>query len=258
MTFNQKTWRLCIKLHKWCVLDKGSSGLHRIPSTNRAASDWQQPFRSELFVKLGWRRQELTKQLVEAGYEVLSTDLDVVYVQNPLQLSTLGLAPGQDLLVAREHDDRDGIVNIGIYAVGPSAGGQAFMQAWVSIRSRNRWDQEVFQEMLDHNVTATNWSIIPSSQGFSMCTLRPGYELQGFKSQVEAFLADEKYGRNMVFFHCACWETLNGYSKAEAMMQFLTIVLQRWRGHAAIGDGVQPQSGLVGLGLDVYCWFAQC
>ena len=240
------------------MLDKGSTGLHRIPSTNKDQSDWQQPFRSELFVKISWRRQELTKQLVEAGYEVLSTDMDVVYVQNPLQPSTLGLAPGLDLLVAKEHDDREGVINIGVYIMGPSAGSRAFMQEWVSTKYRKRWDQEVFQEMLDHNATATSWSVVPAAKGFSMCTLRPGYDLQGFKSQVEAFLADDRYGRNMVFFHCACWETLNGYSKAEAMMQFLTIVLQRWRGHFAIEGAVEPQSGLAGLGTDVYCWFAQC
>ena len=257
MTFNQKSWRLCIKLHKWCVLDKGSTGLHRIPTSTKGEADWQQAFRSELFMKLSWRRQELTKELVKAGYEVLSTDLDVVYVQNPLLESTLGLAPGQDLLVAREHDNNIG-VNIGVYAAAPSTGGQAFMQEWVSKRYRRRWDQEVFQEILDHNLTVSTWGLIPSAKGFSMCTLRPGYTMQGFKYQVEAFLADEQYGRNMVFFHCACWETLNGYSKAEAMMQFLTLVLQRWRGHFAPKEVPEPQSGLAGLGMDVYCWFAQC
>lgn len=223
VTFSHRALNTCLRLHRWCVLDRGRHALQTSMSLDHTR-DGQEHFRSEAFMQLSWRRQELTWDILHASLSVLTIDMDVVFLRNPLVPLLLDLSQSHDIVVSREFTGTDNI-NMGVYSVKPSIKTEAFMERYLSPSRRHEWDQAVFQDILfDANMSLT-WTYFPVVQGFSLCTLTSDQasDFTSVKSLIAEFLLSVDFGTNIVFFHCACWDAskYTSFSKADLMHQWL-------------------------------------
>ena len=193
-------------------------------------------FLSPAFRALGWRRHELCAQLVMAGFSTWCTDLDVVWFRNPLGCLSQGFT--LDVLVSAESPDL-AHANNGVYFVRPTPAGRAFMaNSTLRELQASEWDMEVANRLLasGRREQTLAWAFIPPVLGFSQCTLQPGQHLAGVKQRLVQLWATPAFSL-AVFYHAACWEYGNAYSKAEVLHLVLLSRLER----GLAGGGLLPE-----------------
>ncbi|KAJ9511474.1 hypothetical protein QJQ45_029860 [Haematococcus lacustris] len=104
---------------------------------------------SEHYVAATWRKVTVVQQIVGWGFNVLHSDVDVVWFRDPLPymlgpaLKDVDMAVSTDLVSTGNSKRDEGLevsvhqhvnVNTGVYFVKSTPGGQAFMLAWAGLR----------------------------------------------------------------------------------------------------------------------------
>ncbi|KAL6749493.1 nucleotide-diphospho-sugar transferase-domain-containing protein [Haematococcus lacustris] len=112
-------------------------------------SDKEYKYGSEHYVAATWRKVTVVQQIVGWGFNVLHSDVDVVWFRDPLPymlgpaLKDVDMAVSTDLVSTGNSKRDEGLevsvhqhvnVNTGVYFVKSTPGGQAFMLAWAGLR----------------------------------------------------------------------------------------------------------------------------
>ena len=235
LTPNARAYDSCVKLHKYCILDKPWAYLH-------GRDDNRLVFGDKNFTALLWRKAELVAEILHGGVDVLALDMDIVFFRNPLSEHVLQYNDTSiQMLVQKEYPGDDQVVNIGMYFLRSSNATKHFMGE--VLRRRDQWDQGVVNELLWTSTDPADiefrlpWAHIPVSIGSSMCHMLPPshHHMANLTDDFAEYL--EQHG-GLATFHCACWRYENLYSKADALQNVLGLYLLKKRenwGHHAHG-----------------------
>ena len=122
---------------------------------------------SSTFFKMGREKISLLQTFTKWGYEVLISDVDTVWMKNPLPY--LAKYPSADILVSSDHlgatvedgglekyPDAGSAANIGIMLFRPKAA--EFVDKWVAAleKDENYWDQNAFNDLFRIATTASD------------------------------------------------------------------------------------------------------
>lgn len=122
---------------------------------------------SSTFFKMGREKISLLQTFTKWGYEVLISDVDTVWMKNPLPY--VAKYPDADILVSSDHleatvedgglekfPDAGSAANIGIMLFRPKAA--KFVDAWVDVleKDENYWDQNAFNDLFKNGVVTSN------------------------------------------------------------------------------------------------------
>ena len=115
---------------------------------------------------------ELVRDVLFAGVNVLSLDLDIAFFKDPIEF-VRSLAVGRDILYAAEQGWGDE-ANMGYYFVRTSEAGRAFMAKMVElgVAEPQGFDQAVFNQLLGSDLALAK-AMIPREQGRSFCHMDP-------------------------------------------------------------------------------------
>ncbi|GIL65415.1 hypothetical protein Vafri_19165 [Volvox africanus] len=106
-----------------------------------------------------WRKVVVVSRMVHWGFNVIHSDVDVVWFRDPLPyflgpaLNHVDMAVSSDLISTQNQPGDDGLevgmhqhtnFNTGVYFVKASPGGKALMAAWASMRTTNKHDNDQF------------------------------------------------------------------------------------------------------------------
>ncbi|GIL87771.1 hypothetical protein Vretimale_13060 [Volvox reticuliferus] len=106
-----------------------------------------------------WRKVVVVSRMVHWGFNVIHSDVDVVWFRDPLPyflgpaLKDVDMAVSSDLISTQNGQGDDGLevgmhqhtnFNTGVYFVKATPGGKALMAAWASMRTTNAHDNDQF------------------------------------------------------------------------------------------------------------------